>query len=113
MWYIEKYQPDAKQPYLMAHLEDFAALRRMVTNQGRGRVEIVAPMEARTADTLGSCGHLQQPTSSGEMTVGIRTTNRSGFHNGAETPREFLDILSRNHLLSIRLSPQTQNLFEF
>jgi hypothetical protein len=50
MWYVEKYQPDAKQPYLMAHLQDFAALRRMVTNRGRGRVAVFAPMDARAAD---------------------------------------------------------------
>ena len=50
MWYIEKYQPDAKQPYLMAHLEDFAALRRMVTNQDCGRVAVFPPMDARAAD---------------------------------------------------------------
>jgi hypothetical protein len=36
MWYVEKYQPDAKQPYLLAHLEDFAALRRMVTSHESG-----------------------------------------------------------------------------
>ena len=50
MWYVEKYQPDAKQPYLMAHMQDFAALRRIVTNRDRDRVEIVAPMDARAAD---------------------------------------------------------------
>jgi hypothetical protein len=50
MWYVEKYQADAKQPYLMAHLQDFAALRRIVTNQDRGRVAVYAPMDARAAD---------------------------------------------------------------
>jgi hypothetical protein len=41
MWYGEKYQPDGKQPYLLAHLEDFAALRKMLTNRRRHRIEIV------------------------------------------------------------------------
>ncbi len=50
MWYGEKYQPDAKRPYLMAHLQDFTALRRMVTNQDRDRVQIFAPMNTRAAD---------------------------------------------------------------
>jgi hypothetical protein len=50
MWYVEKYQPDAKRPYLMAHMQDFAALRRIVTNRDRGRIEIFAPMDARAAD---------------------------------------------------------------
>ena len=61
MWYVEKYQPDAKQPYLMAHLQDFAALRRMVTNQDRDRVEIFAPMDAHAARKLRSLGtvHIQ------------------------------------------------------
>ena len=50
MWYVEKYQPDAKRPYLMAYMQDFAALRRIVTNRDRDRVEIFAPMDARAAD---------------------------------------------------------------
>jgi hypothetical protein len=50
MWYVEKYQPDGKQPYLLAHLEDFAALRRMVTSRDRDRVEIFASVDARAAD---------------------------------------------------------------
>ena len=49
MWYVEKYQPDAKQPYLMAHMQDFAALRRLVTNRDRDRIEIFAPMDAPAA----------------------------------------------------------------
>ena len=50
MWYVEKYQPDSKRPYLLAHSEDFAALLKMVTNRRRDRIEIVAPMDARAAD---------------------------------------------------------------
>jgi hypothetical protein len=50
MWRVEKYHPDSKKPYLMAHLEDFAALRTMVKNQRRDRVEIVAPVDARAVD---------------------------------------------------------------
>ena len=50
MWYIEKYQPDAKRPYLMAHMQDFASLRRIVTNRDRDRVEIFPPVNARAAD---------------------------------------------------------------
>jgi hypothetical protein len=50
MWYLEKYQPDGKQPYLLAHLENFGALRKMVTNRRRDRIEIVAPMDARAID---------------------------------------------------------------
>jgi hypothetical protein len=38
-----------KQPYLRAHLEDFAALRKIVTTGHRDRVEIFAPVDARTA----------------------------------------------------------------
>ena len=50
MWYVEKYQPDGKRPYLLAHSEDFAALLKMVTNRHRDRIEIVAPMDARAVD---------------------------------------------------------------
>ena len=50
MWYIEKYQPDAKRPYLMAHMQEFAALRRIVTTRARERVKIFAPLDARAAD---------------------------------------------------------------
>jgi len=50
MWYVEKYQPDGKQPYLLAHFEDFAVLRKMVTNRPRDRIKIVAPMDARAVD---------------------------------------------------------------
>jgi hypothetical protein len=50
MWYVEKYQPDGKRPYLMAHLEDLAALRKMVADRRRDRLEILAPMDARAAD---------------------------------------------------------------
>jgi hypothetical protein len=50
MWYIEKYRPHGEHPYLLAHLEDFAALQKMVTNRRRDRVEIVAPMDARAGD---------------------------------------------------------------
>ena len=50
MWYVEKYHPDGKRPYLLAHSEDFAALRKMVTNRRRDRIEIVAPVDARAAD---------------------------------------------------------------
>jgi hypothetical protein len=50
MWYIERYQPDGKQPYLLAHLDDFASLRKMLTNRRRDRIEIVAPMDARDVD---------------------------------------------------------------
>jgi hypothetical protein len=50
MWHVEKYQPGGKKPYLMARIEDFAALRAMVTNRRRDRVEIVAPIDARAAD---------------------------------------------------------------
>jgi hypothetical protein len=65
MWYIEKYQPDGKQPYLLAHLENFEALRKMVTYRRRDRIEIVAPMDARAIDIkkLRSLGavHIQLP----------------------------------------------------
>jgi hypothetical protein len=65
MWYVEKYQPDGKQPYLLAHLEDFAALRKMVTDRRRDKIEIVASMDARAADIkkLRSLGavHIQMP----------------------------------------------------
>jgi hypothetical protein len=65
MWYVEKHHPNGKQPYLLAHLEDFAALRKMVTNRRRDRIEIVAPMDARAVDikrlrTLGAV-HIQVP----------------------------------------------------
>jgi hypothetical protein len=50
LWYVEKYHPDGKHPYLKAHLEDFAALRKLVTNRRRDRIEIVAPMDARAAE---------------------------------------------------------------
>ena len=50
MWYVEKYHPDGKRPYLLAHSEDFAALLKMVTNRRRDRIEIVAPMDARAVD---------------------------------------------------------------
>jgi hypothetical protein len=50
MWYVEKYQLDGKQPYLLAHLEDFAALRKMVRNRRGDRIEIVAPMDTRAVD---------------------------------------------------------------
>jgi hypothetical protein len=50
MWYVEKYQPDAKRPYLMAHMQEFAALRRIVTTRAHDRVEIFAPVDARAAD---------------------------------------------------------------
>ena len=50
MWYIEKYQPHGEQPYLLAHSEDFAALRKMVTNRRHDRVEIIAPMDAPARD---------------------------------------------------------------
>jgi hypothetical protein len=50
MWHVEKYQAGGKRPYLMARIEDFAALRAMVKNQRRDRVEIVAPADARAAD---------------------------------------------------------------
>ena len=49
MWYVEKYQRDAKRPYLMAHMQDFAALRRIVTNRHSDRVKIFAPLDARAA----------------------------------------------------------------
>jgi hypothetical protein len=65
MWYVEKYQPDGKRPYLLAHSEDFAALLKMVTNRRRDRIEIVAPMDARAVDMkkLRSLGavHVQMP----------------------------------------------------
>jgi hypothetical protein len=48
--YVKKYQPDGKQPYLMAHLEDFAALRKMITKRRRDKIEIVAPVHARAVD---------------------------------------------------------------
>ncbi len=50
MWYVAKYHPSSKQPYLMAHLEDFAALRKMVANRPRDTIEIVAPVDARAGD---------------------------------------------------------------
>jgi hypothetical protein len=50
MWYIEKYRPDGKQPYLLAHLENFDALRKMVTNRRHDRIEIVAPIDAPAID---------------------------------------------------------------
>jgi hypothetical protein len=50
MWYVERYQPDGKQPYLLAHFDDFASLRKMITNRRRDRIEIVAPMDARAVD---------------------------------------------------------------
>jgi hypothetical protein len=65
MWYVEKYQPDGKQPYLLAHLEDFVALRKMITNRRRERIEIVAAVDARAVDIkkLRSLGavHIQMP----------------------------------------------------
>ena len=65
MWYIEKYQPDGKRPYLLAHLEDFAAVRKFVSNRRRDRIEIFAPMDARIVDIkkLRSLGavHVQMP----------------------------------------------------
>ena len=65
MWYVEKYHPDGKRPYLLAHSDDFTALRKMVTNRRRDRIEIVAPMDARAVDikrlrTLGAV-HIQMP----------------------------------------------------
>jgi hypothetical protein len=50
MWYVERYQPDRKKPYLLAHLENFADLRKMVANRRCDRIEIVAPMDARAID---------------------------------------------------------------
>jgi hypothetical protein len=50
MWYVEKYHPDGKKPYLMARVEDFAALQKIVTSRRRDRIEIVAPRDARPAD---------------------------------------------------------------
>ena len=50
MWQIEKYQPGGKRPYLMARVEDFAALRAMIANRHHDRVEIIAPTDARAAD---------------------------------------------------------------
>jgi hypothetical protein len=50
MWYVEKYQRDGKKPYLLAHMEDFADLRKMVMNRRHDRIEILAPMDARPAD---------------------------------------------------------------
>jgi hypothetical protein len=50
MWYVEKYQPDGKKPYLLARIEDFGALRTMIINRRHDRVEIVAPMDACAAD---------------------------------------------------------------
>jgi hypothetical protein len=50
MWYVEKYQPDGKQPYLLAHFQDFAALWKMVMNRRRDKIEIIAPMDARAVD---------------------------------------------------------------
>jgi hypothetical protein len=65
MWYIEKCLPGGKQPYLLAHLEDFAALQKIVTNRRRDRIEIVAPIDARAVDIkkLRSLGavHIQMP----------------------------------------------------
>jgi hypothetical protein len=65
MRYIEKYQPDGKLPYLLAHLEDFAALRKMVTNRRRDRIEIVAAVDARAVEIkkLRSLGavHIRMP----------------------------------------------------
>jgi hypothetical protein len=50
-----------KQPYLLAHFDDFAALRRMVMNRRRDKIEIIAPMDARAVDikklrSLGAVG---------------------------------------------------------
>jgi hypothetical protein len=64
MWYIEKYQRDGKKPYLLAHLEDFADLRKMVTNRRRDRIEIVAPMDARAA-------HIKKLRSLGAVNIQI------------------------------------------
>ena len=47
MWYVEKYHPDGKHPYLKAHLEDFAGLRKLVTNRRPDKTEIVAPRGIR------------------------------------------------------------------
>lgn len=61
MWYVEKYKPDGKRPYLLAQVEDFAVLRTMITNRPRDRIEIHAPMDASPADieTLMSTGTVQ------------------------------------------------------
>jgi hypothetical protein len=50
MWHVDKYQADDKKPYLMARTEDFAALKKMITNGRRDRVEIFAPVDARAAN---------------------------------------------------------------
>jgi hypothetical protein len=50
MWYVEKYRADDKKPYLMARVEDFADLQKMVSNRRHDRVEIVAPMDVRAAE---------------------------------------------------------------
>ena len=50
MWYVEKYQPDGKQPYLLAHLADFSALRKIVANRRRDKIVIVAPVDAHAVD---------------------------------------------------------------
>jgi hypothetical protein len=61
MWYVEKYQPDGKQPYLLAQVADFAVLRTMITNRPRDRIEILAPTDASPTDieTLMSLGTVQ------------------------------------------------------
>jgi hypothetical protein len=64
MWYVEKYRPDAKQPYLRAHLQDFAALSRMLTNRDCDRVEIFAPMDARAA-------HVRKPSARPSVTPSV------------------------------------------
>lgn len=50
MWYAERYQHNGRQPYLLVHSENFAALRKILKTGHRERVEIFAPVDARTAD---------------------------------------------------------------
>jgi hypothetical protein len=61
MWYVEKYQPGGKRPYLLAQVEDFAVLRTMITNRPHDRTQIIAPTDASPADieTLMSLGTVQ------------------------------------------------------
>jgi hypothetical protein len=35
MWHVEKYQADDKKPYLIARIEDFAALQKMIITRRR------------------------------------------------------------------------------
>ena len=65
MWYVQKYQPDGKQPYLLGHFEGFAAMRKIVMNRRRDKTEIIAPMDASAVDIkkLRSLGavHIKMP----------------------------------------------------